>query len=517
MTIPASARVCGLLLGVLSASAAQAYRITGVVVNSTTGRQLSQVHLIVTDERGNSRPREFTTGSDGRFFFDGLPEGSWTLTAERKSYVRQSYGQHAAMGAASSVITGPEGVSEDLTFRLEPPAAIGGKVTDERGEPVPGVHMQLVIQVPGTGRPFYRVRQVIATDDLGEYRIWDIPAVNCYLLAMSQLPLFAGTQEPVGFAPQYYRDSSDPQTATVIPLKPGDDFRADFILRRTRGVSVGIKGDSGIRDGNAAELLILLGQGPHGSEVSAGTLSPGEGRTFFNVMPGRYKLVIGDVGSTFATSRWIDVGSEDVTVTLPFANPPDVTATVRVADGPADLLNAATLRLYMFGDTGNNTRPLQSGEEVRFPAMAAGHYRITLGAPGLYIRSVSARNAKVQDGLLDLPETGPVQLQIVAGADGGHVQGKLRSQGKPLSGAQVVLAPRTASQNPDDYHGYQSDSDGTFDFKAVKPGHYILFASTDWQLDFADPAAIRPYMESGKPVEVAPRASLQIPLELPRR
>ena len=220
---------------------------------------------------GSSGQMEMTTGTDGRFFFARLPAGSWALSAERRGFLGQKYGQRSLYNSgAISVVTGPGGVSEDLTFRLNPPAAIRGKVADENGEPVMGAFLQVLVQVPST-RMHFLVRKTVATDDIGEYRVPDLPAVTCYLLAV--VPGSAGGS---GFLPQYYSNVADPRAATPIQLKPGDEFAADFTLRRGRGVSVEIEGSSGIAGGGDSELLLLMMQGPRGSEVSAGTLGPGQ-------------------------------------------------------------------------------------------------------------------------------------------------------------------------------------------------------------------------------------------------
>jgi len=491
-----------------AATAGGTYRISGVVVNSLNGKPLAQTRVMVASDDGSAKEVEMTTAADGRFLFEGLPAGSFTLSAERKNYLFQKYGQHADYAStASSVMTGPGGVSEGLTFTLYPQASIRGKVVDERGEPVWYAHMQLLVQVRGARNEFL-VRKVVPTDDTGEYRFSGLPPMDCQVLAV--VPI---TTDGEGLAPEYYSNITDPNAVTPIHLKPGEEFVADFILRRSRGVKVTVDGPSGIAGGNTSELMVLFAQGPQGAEVSANTLEPGSGRTFYHVQPGRYKLLLGDVHSTFATSHWIDVGQEDVTVKLPFPDPPEVTARVRVVNGDAGLLQKVMLRLHVFNDAGNNTRPLGKDGTAVFPAMASGRYAISLGTSDLYVKSVTARNAKVIDGLLDLPDTGPVQLEIVAAGDAGSVKGKVVAQGKPVCGANVVLAPATASENSADYHGYQSDSDGTFDFRGVKPGDYLLFATDDWQLEFGNRAAIQKYLREAKAVKAAANGVLEMQIE----
>jgi hypothetical protein len=491
-----------------TAPAGETYRISGVVVNSVTGRPLAQAHVDVAPDDGSSKEIEAITGVDGGFSFDGLPAGSWTLSADRKGYQRQIYGQRSPLvTGAISVVTGPKGVSEKLVFRLNPPSAIQGKVIDEHGEPVMGAFLELLVKSPGA-RTEFRVTKTVATDDTGEYRIPELWPVTCYLFAVVPVPA-----DGKGFAPQYYPNSIEARSATPIQLKPGEEFTADFALHRATGVSVEIEGSSGAAGGPDSELLILLTPGPEGSEVSASTVGSGAGRVFTNVLPGRYKLVVADFKSTYATSRWIEVGSEDMTVQLPFPDPPDVTAKVRVVDGDAKLLQKAMLGLLAVGGAGNNSRPLGPDGTAAFPAMAAGRYRIALYEGGLYIKSVTAKNARVVDGLLDLPESGPVQLEITAAGDGAHVMGKVRAGGKPVSGVLVVLAPARQSANPYDYHGYQSDSDGTFDFKAVKPGDYTIFATSSQELEYGNPAAIAKFLAGGKRVKAEPNGTVETEIE----
>lgn len=491
--------------------AGNGYRISGTVVNSVTHRPLGQVRVQASADDGSPRKMEALSGPDGKFVMEQAPAGSWTLVAERKGFVTKAYGQRDAFNTtAISIVTGAEGVSEGLVFPLDAPAAISGRVTDERGEPVVNAIMHLLVVTPSV-RQAVTIRKVVATDDAGEYRMWDLPPATCYLEAVVPPNMGVFESEPVAFAPQFYANTGDARSATPIQLQPGDEFSANFMLRRAQGVSVTVDGNTGIRDENN-ELMVLIAQGPAGSEVSAGTLGPGSGRSFTHVPPGRYKLVIGDMESTYATSKWVEVGTEDLTVKVPFANPPEVTAKVRVVDGDPALLKSAMLRIGMLSDAGNNMRPLQPDGTAHFPAQAAGRYQVSLITRQLYVRSITAQSARVADGMVELPEAGPVQLEITAAGDGARIRGRVRAGNEPVSGALVVLAPRKESANPDDTHGYQSDSDGSFDFACVKPGEYLLFATNDWPADYGSAANIRSYLRDATPVKAAARGAVEVQL-----
>jgi hypothetical protein len=149
--------------------------------------------------------------------------------------------------------------------------------------------------------------------------------------------------------------------------------------------------------------------------------------------------------------------------------------------------------------------------------MPSGRYEIVLGSAQLYVKSVTARNARTVDGMVELPESGAVRLDVVAAGDGASVSGMVSSGRGPLSGALVVLAPRKQPGDPTDSHGYQADSDGSFKFSNIKPGEYYLFATDDWQLEWGDPAKVKPYLALAKVVKADPRGTLETQIEVSRR
>jgi hypothetical protein len=505
------------IAGQKQVSGAGGYRISGTAVNSVTGAPLGQVHIVAARDDGAAGQLDTTTGADGKFAIEPVPAGSWSLTAERKGYLRQVYGQRDLnKGINSSVITGPKGASENLVLPMHQPAAISGKVVDERGEPVPGAIIHLLVQTISS-RKQVMIRKVVATDDQGDYRLFDLPPTTCYLSAVVPNPMGV-ISETAGFVPQYYPNTADARSAAPIQLKPGAEFVANFALRRARGgVSVTVDGDTKVEGGNGSQLLVLVTEGPEGSSVSAATLGPGQGTTFSHIQPGRYKLVVGDVESINTLAEWVEVGSQDVTVTLPMADPPEISATVRVVDGDPASLRGATLALASFSDVVNSMRPILPDGSVKIAPMPSGRYEIVLGSAQLYVKSVTARTARMVDGMVELPESGAVRLDIVAAGDGASVSGVVTAARGPLSGALVVLIPRKQPGDPTDNHGYQADSDGSFKFPSIKPGEYYLFATDDWQLEWGDPTKVKPYLALAKVVKADPRGTLETQIEVSRR
>ena len=490
------------------AASGNVYRISGVVVNSVNGQRLSRVRMVAAPADHSGKEVATVSGLDGRFALEGLPAGTWWLYAERKGFARQGYGERpGAANSLSGVATGPQGMSEGLNFRWTPPAAISGKVTDENGAPV-RASLQVIMALD-TGRKQYQRIKDVTSDELGEYHIPDLPAAPCYLLAVASPPRSRGLSDPPpAFAPLYYPDAPDARAAAPIDLKPGEEYKADFLLHHAQGAAVNIKGKI------VAAAITLNGEGPGGAEVVLGQLDPTESRSFLNVAPGHYKLTLTDKGGAQSSKR-IEVGAGDLTVTVPFANSAAVNATVHLADGDPAQMASATVLLHADGDEQTFTHAVGSGG-MTISGMPSGRYKLMLGAGALYIKSVTSANARIVDGMVDVPESGEVKLDVVVAGDGGKVSGRVRTNGKPACPVRVVLAPRADSTNSADYHSYQTDTDGSFRFAAVKPGDYILFVTRDWKLEFGNPDAARKYLAAGRLVRVLPKSSIDTVIELAR-
>ena len=67
----------------------------------------------------------------------------------------------------------------------------------------------------------------------------------------------------------------------------------------------------------------------------------------------------------------------------------------------------------------------------------------------------------------------------------------------------VVLVPQSLEGNVDLFRRDRSDSDGTFSLYQVLPGRYTVVAiENGWDLDWQNPAVLRPYLEHGELIEV---------------
>ena len=72
----------------------------------------------------------------------------------------------------------------------------------------------------------------------------------------------------------------------------------------------------------------------------------------------------------------------------------------------------------------------------------------------------------------------------------------------PVPGVLVLLTPASGSADSAMAHVFQTDSDGSYDWANVRAGDYVLFALAQLDLEYLNPAAIRPYLGMGKPMHI---------------
>jgi hypothetical protein len=150
---------------------------------------------------------------------------------------------------------------------------------------------------------------------------------------------------------------------------------------------------------------------------------------------------------------------------------------------------------------------LNANGSFSFPSLPVSRLRMLLsGGDGLFITRMSVEGASVKDGLIEVMDGAAVKVDLTAGAKNGSLNGFVVNGDKPVPMVMVVLVPASSSANPNGPYGFQTDSDGSFDFTAVPAGDYVLFAVDDREFEYANPAVLRPYLTTGKRISIEPQA-----------
>jgi hypothetical protein len=168
------------------------------------------------------------------------------------------------------------------------------------------------------------------------------------------------------------------------------------------------------------------------------------------------------------------------------------------------LLREPNLFGLEFGGLGFNPPPAPDGF-FAVDGVSPGDYRVSVrtGSRDAYVKSIRMGKADVLNEGLHISGPTDAFLEIVIGASGGRISGRVvNSRGESLSNRTVVLVPDSRLQRRTDlYKTAATDSAGAFRFQAIPPGDYELFSWENveggaWQ----DPNFMSAYANRGKKV-----------------
>jgi hypothetical protein len=152
-----------------------------------------------------------------------------------------------------------------------------------------------------------------------------------------------------------------------------------------------------------------------------------------------------------------------------------------------------------------------SADEVR-----PGRYTVTLeNVRGFFLKKLTATGGKVTGSTLEITGAGSVHIGGAASNGAAQVDGTVMHQGEPFAGAMIVLVPQDPANNGPLFRRDQSDSDGSFTLSNVAPGQYTVIAiANGWDLEWAKPTVLQPYLKQGETIQVPQQGKLQIKVQL---
>jgi 5-hydroxyisourate hydrolase-like protein (transthyretin family) len=530
---------------------AQELRIAGVVVNSLSGQPVPSVRVAIARvTQGTDRDinQAVTTGVDGRFAFTGLVRGKYSLMATARGYSLQYFDHHDPY--ATAIAVGPGLDSGNLVFRLEPDAAIDGTITDDNNEPIQYAMVRLFQRSTEEGVQKTEPMNQSQTDDQGRYHLGHLEP-GTYYLAVSARPWYAqtgglksydqyahdynsgsskNTNEnsalDVTYPLTFYASALDSAEATPLQLTPGERATADVSLRALPSAHLRIH--TGAADSPALGRMIFPrvwqrifdGYLDSVSNAPDSWVAPGV-IEISGLAPGHYVVEIpastgaNEKGSTRGWYRDIDLsGDADINIS---ESPSFVTISgiilfpdhvpPHVAIQLSDPTTGETLRSDIN----------QRGEfDFRSDNVRPGRYQIGLETAGGYsLVKLAATGAKVSGRTIEVGNSANVRISGIATHGAAQVTGTALREGEPFAGAMIVLVPQDPANNLPLFRRDQSDSDGTFTLANVVPGQYTVLAiANGWDLEWANPTVLQPYLKNAQSVQVPSGGKLDLKVQV---
>ncbi len=491
--------------------------------------------------------RQVMSDDEGRFSFEGLLPGRYTLTAQKPAYITIHHGSPRPGYGPGAPVAIAEGQTAQVVLRIPKGAVIAGIIRAPDGWPsasaqatvsrLQSVGGQLrTVTVPGAFTSS-------ATDDHGRFRFYGLPPGEYVIRGASggfgdvlltteaefeaaartiaqvarsgPAPLMTTAPAPpvprVRYAAVYAPGSADLDGAQRFRVGPGQeilDVDITVALVRTAsiaGVSLGLSGEP-----LSNVMVSVVNTRARSMWASPGLVRPdAEGRFKLAGLPEGEWALIGrapDPSSAqgpmvlYAETPFTMTGDDISNLQLSFQRGSGVAGRVEIAGGGA-VPAALRLGLTPVGAIpGSAAAPAAEGVladgTFAFTGVAPGRYRLTAtGAPNLTPRSAMLGDSDTLDGSFDVAAREDVTgMRVVLTSQPTQLTGTLfDGLGRPAAEYAVIVfstdrahwasAPRRMTGL------VKLDSRGSYRISGLPPGTYYLAAVTDADpSDLGDPA-----------------------------
>jgi len=524
----ASGPAGGFYPGKPSSPDGKTYSLSGTVVNSQTGEGIAhalvQMNQLVT-----------MTDSNGSFTFDGVPQGSYFLSAQKPGFFNQP-SPGSRPGATAQV--GPD--AQPVSLSLSPEAVIFGRITDSDGLPVQRLNVQVMRSAVTEGRRQWLPMGVKETDVDGYYRIASLqPGTYLVVAGPSQMPSIGAMaktgQQNSGYGVVYFPSPDVNGGTGGIRITPGQKITADMTVDAEQFYS--ITGVLNAPQGSGVWFNMTPRDNLH---VDRGqSIARGDDNTFHIRMipPGDYIL---HAGTQVQGKQWNaevplhvagDISGMPVVLEPSVSIP--ITTTVQRTQTSQSQQNVAFTRfagpplqvvLRSIEDDqrtyyANYRQPQQPGEAAGFTVenIQPGTYKAELRPfSDLYVASARYGSTDLlRENLIVSHYGGSDSIDITLRDDGGKVKASISSQGEKANGNLLVVPDHGTPFQP---QGLIYNGQGQITLPSLRPGSYSILAFDDLNdLEYSNPAALEPYMSKAAHVDLSANQETDITLELIKR
>ena len=511
-----------------AAPPAGGFRIAGTVVSKIDGHPIAGALVAIASTQARQQPLSVATSEDGKFEFNGIPAGKYSLNGAKRGFIPAAYDQHDQFSTA--IVTGAGIDTEHLVLKLDPNSVISGKVLDEAGEPVRDATVSLYRDNHFEGA--FRIQNIrgAQTNDLGEFEIPSLTPGTYFLSAGAQ-PWYAvhppsgssrssegfDSSLDVTYPTTYYGDVTDAESATPISIRGGEHLQLDVHLNPVRSLHVIVHVPSS--GDNQFPFPQFEQTGFDGSVPVQRTenrmVTPGTWE-ISGIPVGKYNVrLMGQNSAGQINGVNIDASTPELDTSTA---EPMCSVKVSVSYGDATPTGPHGVMLQSSTSRINAGRPLDSKNEAQFENVTPGRYEVFVfgGGSRFSVGRLQAEGATVAGHTVTLTSGASATLLVSAMKGTAEIEGVAKRSGKPVAGAMVVLVPRDPGGNHDLFRRDQSDLDGTFVFHNVLPGSYTAVAiEKGWDLDWAVPELILPYAKHGVPIQVADKPAQHLSFSAP--
>jgi hypothetical protein len=513
--------------------------VQGRVVQEPGGQGIRKVKVVLIAGSGQTREQyEGVTDEAGQFKIQDVEPGTYLAQLQRSGYATSG---KANRESRIKVIGGQD--TKELVFHMLEAGVITGKIIDLDGDPLRSVS---VAATASSGRATTRNPGHMgngASNDLGEYRIADLPPGKYIVQATppeneTALPSpneKNTSKDRLVYVTTYFPGTLDEQQAVPVEVPAGGTATANFGVQashayRVSGTVLGLKapleppsGASGAVMVAGMGQIILVGKNGRANNQN---LDLGGRFDFPNVLAGTYRaqVILFGVFSGQAPSMkmqtirtLIEVNGSDVLgLQLQLDAGGDVSGRFRTQGN--EKIDWTQLQVILIPKSGGEPEEMRAvmpaGNAMLTEAgsfeiknVPAGNFQLAVGANSdkfrdYYTKSILLGGREVADTGFDV-SSGTV-LDVVISAKGAGIEGiVVDREGKTFVGASVVSVPSSGkNERPDAYQSDRTDEKGHFALRGMNPGEFLVMAFEEMPGDYRAAEFVKKYERKGQKVEL---------------
>lgn len=491
--------------------------IEGRVLHRRTGEPIPRASLSLRTSDGRQGLMT-TADAEGKFRFEEVAAGSYRISAERRGFLRGDFGARRTFQAGSLVTVADGQEVKGVDVKLDPQSVLSGQVLDEYGEPFERAQVELLrFGFVQNRQQLVPVNQA-STDDLGQFRIWNLAPGRYYLRARGQfrgmtlrpdIPMETTGKIEENYVPTYFPGVAEFQSATPIEIGVGQDFSGVSLqilksrVYRIRGRVDGLVPGTDARM-NRVMLIQRGAQAFRGFDNTSG-VRPNGTFEITNVVPGSYELVLMQGGPNMQRTirTQVEVANADLNdIVLSPGAAVTVQGAVR-AEGETKV-NFASLRVMLVSpDPGfiQPNGPVKEDGAFTIENASPDRYRLAIVPlpQGTYVKSIRVSGHDVTRSGLDFSSGAAGRVEVVLGDKPASLEGAVERASTDALPGTVIVLPEPFSPEEFALAPYQGtrlttsvDQNGRFTIANIPPGEYRVYAFEEFdQLSGYDPERLR--------------------------
>ncbi len=504
--------------------------ISGTVLRADTGEPLPKARVtLIAEDEDFAKSRMAWSDAAGHFEMAEILPASYRLDARRDGYLGEYYDAGEPGRSASIFTLKPGQQITDATFRLKRCAAISGKVTDEDGDPVQNASVEVVERITYKGKVNYGAVGSSVTNDLGEYRVFNLGPGTYKVLALAQsrsrtfvagIEMDDSTLASVGgYVDTYFGGTTDPTRADTLEVKAGNDISdIDVSLIRERLYTIRGRVTNPLAGDQPGRIEIGL------ISLDPDSLTDNRLSTFTDEKTGFFEIRDVSEGSYTAVAAWRDggnnyFGTEPVEVAGADVNSVNIVitrgATIRgkiILQTSAEKARDIEVNIYSRDRTQfarQESTEANADGSFQISGVMAGKYdlEISSSCDHCYTKSVRVGGEEIPDQSLAIGSAGSAyNVEVIYSLGLAIIEGTVSdSNGVLLAGTAVFLVPDPPlDQRTWLYDRVSTDQYGHFAMRRVTPGsyHVVALLNVDDSLDTRDPEFVKQFGSNAEAVTV---------------